>query len=639
MALVKTSTLAGRRGGKQPIDEAANARDPQPARRRIAARLGAETAAERIGAATEQLSTGLAEASSAAEELRRAMEQIATGAEEAAGAAQESLGAIGTLGAAFGESRTRSEDSRRRAVGLQVAFAETATQVEAAVGAVQANAARQIAAADAVVALEQHAANVTQISRAVGNISEQTSLVALNATIEAARAGDAGRGFAIVADEVRTLAETSERSAGDIQALATAAVDQVRLVVERIRTSAAKASSEAESGRSALGQLAALRGELDALAAGAQAILDAAVEADVGAREVERGSQDVASAAEEQAAAAAEAQRAVQQQSVSLDESRRTAVSLAALAEQLQSGIDVSRIEELGASAEELSATVQELSGAAGEILVAVDQIARGAQVQAAAATQSNAALVQIEKAASVSRERTEAALGTVGMLAATLDDTTSRVARLSDGVAASVEETRSVALLVADLLDSSRRMEKVIDTIALAAVQTTMLAVSGSVEATRAGDAGRGFATVAADIRSLARDAAGNADRAKDIVRSMQDQVVLSRRDLDQLATVAEAEIGRGRLVADRLAAARSEVAEIEAGNRSIAEGADQILDAVKQVQLGAQQVASVAEEASSAAQQAASAAREQAQGAEELAAAIEEIASLAEELRTSAS
>jgi methyl-accepting chemotaxis protein len=216
------------------------------------------------------------------------------------------------------------------------------------------------------------------------------------------------------------------------------------------------------------------------------------------------------------------------------------------------------------------------------------------------------------------------------------LHETTSSVAGLGRGAADALDETQALTRLIAELMDSSRRMEKVVDAVALVAVQTTMLAVSGSVEATRASEAGRGFATVASDIRSLARDAAANADRAKDVVRSMQDQIMLARRDLDRLVVVAETEIARGRVVSERLAVASAHVTSVEAGNRTIAESAGAILAAVQQVQAGTQQIASVAEEASAAAQQAASAAREQAQGAEDLAAAIEEIASLAEELRT---
>jgi methyl-accepting chemotaxis protein len=69
------------------------------------------------------------------------------------------------------------------------------------------------------------------------------------------------------------------------------------------------------------------------------------------------------------------------------------------------------------------------------------------------------------------------------------------------------------------------------------------MLAVSGSVEAARAGDFGKGFAVVSKDIRSLARDSGENAGRIKDTVRAIQDQIAAVRRDLEQIISAAEVE------------------------------------------------------------------------------------------------
>jgi methyl-accepting chemotaxis protein len=207
-------------------------------------------------------------------------------------------------------------------------------------------------------------------------------------------------------------------------------------------------------------------------------------------------------------------------------------------------------------------------------------------------------------------------------------------VSALSAAVASALGETRASLERISGLEAVSRRIDKVVDRIALVGVQTTMLAVSGAVEAARAGAAGQGFAVVSGDIRGLAREASDSADQVKDTIRNMMDQLALARRNLEHIVESAAAEAEKSRVVFAALDRVNADLASLEEASKAILSGSDAISEAIARTAGDARQIASAAEQSNAASRQAALAASEQALSAEDLAAAIEEIASLADEL-----
>lgn len=98
--------------------------------------------------------------------------------------------------------------------------------------------------------------NITAISSSIAQISEQTNLLALNAAIEAARAGEAGRGFAVVADEVRTLASRSNKAVDEIAKLAEDLTQNVHLTSESIAQTSGQIREQVEDFDKTLAQIA-----------------------------------------------------------------------------------------------------------------------------------------------------------------------------------------------------------------------------------------------------------------------------------------------------------------------------------------------------------------------------------------------
>jgi methyl-accepting chemotaxis protein len=613
------------------------ARDAEQQRKRARTLAKQQQAAERVAAASSQLSSGINEAASAAEELKRAAQQIATGAEEASGAAQESLAAMNQVTGAITRQLQAVGLAKTMAEGLQTLAGQINGEVQATVGSVATAADRQAESVKMMTELERQAANIGEIVKAVARIADQTNLLALNAAIEAARAGKHGKGFAVVADEVRTLAETSEKSARQIQELVGQIQGEVKVIAEGINAAAGVVKGEVEKSTVILQQLERIRLDAGDIANGAGEIATAASQSNVAAQQALKGAEQIAAAAAEQASACEEANKTVGEQTQALAASEQTSQGLSELADELKNSTDIAKsAEEVASSAEELSSAVQEINRSAGQIMVALEQIRKGAQTQATATAESAAAAAQIEKGAQIAETRASEAGERSKVIGQLMGENKKNIDGLIAGLSTSVGATQTSIQQVKDLELVSRKIDKIVDAITQVSIQTNMLAVNGSIEAARAGEYGKGFVVVATDIRNLAHDSAENADRIKDMVKAIQDQIGLVGRDLHEIVSAALGEVEKAKSITGSLVRLEGDVLQIEKGNREAVAAAQEIAAAVTQVKVGVQQISNAATEAEKAAEQAAGAAKQQSQGAEELAAAIEEIASLADELQS---
>jgi len=592
--------------------------------------------AERIAAATEELSSGAEEASGAVEELQSAMTQIASGADEASSATEESLAAIEQIAKSTERAAQNTALALERGKAIQSLVKETSSDIERLIEGVDLSSAKNEESARLVAELEKQADNIGGIVRTVVKIADQTNLLALNAAIEAARAGEHGKGFAVVADEVRTLAETSEKAANDIREVIAAIQQDVKEVAEAINQAAASARQEVEKGKVITEDLVGIANGMSETVKYAEEINNLSQESMRSVELFRQGATEIAKTAEEQASGAQEALQAVEQQAKALDDVNTAAAELAEMGEDLRSSTDVSKSSEgLAAAAEELSAAIEEATRSAQEIMAALDQISRGAQGQSKAAEESASAADQIEKGVVVINERGKASLEQAEKLSDTLARNKVNVDELIKGVSLALEANRENVEKVKTLEVKSRQIDKIVDSIVTVAIQTNMLAVSGAIEAARAGEYGKGFAVVASDIRSLAQDSARNAEQIKDLVKGIQDQVVVVLKDIEAVGEATAQEVEKAKKTTEDLVSIEEDMKVILDGTREVSENAEQIVSAVQQANQGVEQIAQAAQEAASASEQAAAASNQQAQGMQELSRAVEEIAALADELQ----
>ncbi|KPC28500.1 Histidine kinase [Pseudomonas syringae pv. cilantro] len=253
------------------------------------------SAAEELSAVTEQTSAGVNSQKVETDQVATAMHEMsATVAEVARNAEQASHAASNA------DREARDGD---KVVGEAIAQIERlATEVGRS--------------ADAMNQLEQESDKIVKVMDVIKAVAEQTNLLALNAAIEAARAGEAGRGFAVVADEVRGLAQRTQQSTVEIETLVAALQSGTRQVSSIMLNSRELTVSSVQLSRKAGTSLGSITQTVSSIQAMNQQIAAAAEQQSAVAEEISRSivnvrdvSEQTASASEETAASSVELAR------------------------------------------------------------------------------------------------------------------------------------------------------------------------------------------------------------------------------------------------------------------------------------------------------------------------------------------
>ncbi|MEJ2621984.1 MAG: methyl-accepting chemotaxis protein [Candidatus Thiodiazotropha sp.] len=262
----------------------------------------------RLAAAAEETSVVTAQTTSGINQQQLETTQVAT--------------AINEMNTTVHEVARNAVDAATAAKEADDSFNEGKKVVDTIIGAIDELAKEVEQAAQVILNLEQESDSIGSVLDVIKGIAEQTNLLALNAAIEAARAGEQGRGFAVVADEVRTLAGRTQDSTKEIEEM-----------ISKLQTGAGKAVQVMESGKEKTRQGV----EHASAAAEALQTINTAVERITGMNT------QIANAAEEQSAVTEEINRSItninsvaEQTSAGAQQTASASDDLARLAEQLK---------------------------------------------------------------------------------------------------------------------------------------------------------------------------------------------------------------------------------------------------------------------------------------------------------------
>ena len=202
-------------------------------RRRVADVMkSVNSSAKSLSSSAEELNSTTEQSALAANQVAQSIVKVAEGTSEQLDAVNATSGAVENLNNAIQLMANDAESAAKQSQEASTIARESGETLEKAIKQIQSIEQSSKQTTAAVVALGENSQKIGQIVDTIGGIADQTNLLALNAAIEAARAGEHGRGFAVVSDEVRKLAESSREAAQQIADLVKVTQDDTSKAIQ-----------------------------------------------------------------------------------------------------------------------------------------------------------------------------------------------------------------------------------------------------------------------------------------------------------------------------------------------------------------------------------------------------------------------
>ncbi len=293
----------------------------------------------RVNESSQGLSASAEEMTASSHEVAGAIEQISRGAETQAEMVERVLRVVRELAesiekiTASGQILSHSAEETTNTAKDGGKLTNTALEKMKHVLSEVENNSRQM------VSFSEHVQKIGSIIDVITGIAQKTNLLALNATIEAARAGEYGHGFAVVAEEISKLADSTSESAGEITRL----IDTTREESMRVHQSMLDSVRSIDAGREAIdttsGAFLAIIEKAEDAQAKANSITLQAEKQSRGSGDIVKAIEEIARVAEDNAAGTEEVSAATEEQSASMEELTYASQKLAQLADELLTSV------------------------------------------------------------------------------------------------------------------------------------------------------------------------------------------------------------------------------------------------------------------------------------------------------------